>query len=367
MNMNQYKINNIDMSLFMSAVILTVIGIVMIYSASSIFALEHFNSSVYFLKKQIIAAFISIIFLIIFSFLPYEIFRKTAYLSLIAGFVFLMLVHTGLGVTVGGATRWVKLIGGLNFQPSEFARLSLVIFLAYSLSKKQDNIKEFSIGFLPHVIIFIIFALLLLVQPDFGTTVIFCLITWIMMFIAGVNFWHLSGSMVPLLPLGWYFINSAPYRMERFSSFLNPWEYATDQGYQLIHSLMAIGTGGIFGTGLGNGYQKLFYLPEPHTDFILSVIGEELGFLGLMMLIFFYVFIFLKGILISRNARDKFGSFLAAGITISIGLQVCINMGAVLGLLPTKGLTLPLLSYGGSSLLINMASIGMLINIKKNS
>ncbi len=354
------------MSLFMAAVILTCIGIVMIYSASSMFALERFNSSVYFLKKQAVSAGIGLTILTLFSYVPYDIFRKLSYVILLLGILLLGLVYTKLGIEAGGATRWIRVGNIWHFQPSEFARISLIIFFAYSLSKKRDYIQKFAIGFLPHVMILSLFLLFLFFQPDFGSIVIFFIISWIMMFIAGVRFRYLLGGLVFLLPFGWYLIQTSPYRMSRLASFLHPWEYATDQGYQLVHSLMAIGTGGVFGTGLGNGYQKLFYLPEAHTDFILSVIGEELGVLGLIVLVFFYAFIFWKGISISKNAKDDFGSFLALGITVSIALQACINMGAVLGLLPTKGLTLPLLSYGGSSLLMNMACIGILISIKRS-
>ncbi len=195
---------------------------------------------------------------------------------------------------------------------------------------------------------------------------ILALIAGIMMFVAGVRILHLSSALLLFVPIIFNLIFSASYRAERMLSYLDPWEYATDEGYQAVHSLMAFGTGGIFGVGLGNGYQKLFYLPESHTDFIFSVIGEELGLLGVLFILSLYIIIIFRGIIISKNAKDLFGTFLAAGITISFGLQVCINIGVTMGLLPTKGLTLPLLSYGGTSLLANTAALGILANIGRN-
>jgi cell division protein FtsW len=183
------------------------------------------------------------------------------------------------------------------------------------------------------------------------------------MFVGGVRCRHLFTSLLVLLPVGIFYLVSAEYRVKRLLSYLNPWDYPADEGYQVVHSLMAFGTGGLWGTGIGKGFQKLFYLPEPHTDFIFSIIGEELGLIGVLIIILLYGVVLIKGVQISRNAPDTFGSLMAFGLTCALGLQVCINMGVALGLLPTKGLTLPFLSYGGTSLLLNMASIGILMNI----
>ena len=236
--------------------------------------------------------------------------------------------------------------------------------MAHSLHKKQENIRLFSIGFLPHLLLLAPFCILILVQPDFGSAIILGAIIWILLFVGGVRFMHLSAALVAILPVAYWLLINAKYRVRRLLSFLDPWQYPADEGYQIVHSLMAFGTGGIWGTGIGKGYQKLFYLPEPHTDFIFSVIGEELGLLGVMMIIGLYLLILWRGINIARNADDPFGSFLAFGLTSALGLQVIVNMGVTLGLLPTKGLTLPFLSYGGTSLLLNMASIGILMNIR---
>jgi cell division protein FtsW len=279
--------------------------------------------------------------------------------------VFLALTQIpGYGHSAGGAARWIK-VGGFTVQPSEFARLAMIIYLAYSLSKKEARIREFSIGFLPHVLVMLMLGCLIMVQPDFGSVAILGLICWIMMFLAGVPMKFLAGSLLALLPLAGGIMISASYRVERLMSFLDPWKHQTDQGYQIVHSLMAFGSGGILGKGLGNGHQKLFYLPEPHTDFIFSVIGEELGLWGVLLLLTLFAVILWRGLIIAMNTEDRFGSLLAAGLTLSIGVQVTINMGVAMGLLPTKGLTLPFLSYGGSSLLINMLAVGIILNIGK--
>jgi cell division protein FtsW len=231
------------------------------------------------------------------------------------------------------------------------------------MEKKGEHIKNFSIGFVPHVLVLIVFVVLIFLQPDFGSVFILGALTWVMLFIGGVRFSQLLASLLIILPVGYLLLINAEYRIKRILGFLNPWEYSADEGYQMVHSLMAFGTGGLWGTGIGKGYQKLFYLPEPHTDFIFSVIGEELGLLGVLIIIGLYAWIVMRGIAIAQNAPDIFGSYLAVGLTIAMGLQIVVNMGVTLGLLPTKGLTLPLLSYGGTSLLLNMASIGILMNI----
>jgi cell division protein FtsW len=208
-----------------------------------------------------------------------------------------------------------------------------------------------------------VLAGLILAQPDFGSVVILGALTWIMLFVGGVRLRHLLGTMLLILPALGYHMIHAEYRLKRLLSFLDPWKYATDEGYQIIHSWMAFGTGGLWGTGIGQGYQKLFYLPEPHTDFIFSVVGEELGLAGVTVTLILYGLILWRGIIVARRAPDTYGTLLAFGLTAGITLQVCVNMGVSLGLLPTKGLTLPFLSYGGTSLLVNMASVGILMNI----
>ncbi|MFZ1198551.1 MAG: putative peptidoglycan glycosyltransferase FtsW, partial [Desulfobacterales bacterium] len=219
------------------------------------------------------------------------------------------------------------------------------------------------IGYVPHMAVLALFMALIITQPDFGSVVILAAITWIMLFVGGVRITYLAMTVAMLVPAAYYVLIHAAYRLKRLMSFLDPWQYPSAEGYQIIHSMMAFGTGGLWGTGVGKGYQKLFYLPEPHTDFIFSVIGEELGLVGVVIILGLYGIILWRGIGIARNATDTYGSFLATGLTVGIVLQVCVNMAVALGLLPTKGLTLPFLSYGGTSLLVNMAAVGILMNI----
>jgi cell division protein FtsW len=352
-----------DLGLLFPVLLLVGMGIVMVFSASSALALKWYGNDYYFLKKQAMFAAVGIVVLVVFSYIPFRLYRRLAYPALLTALIMLAAVSfTSLGVTAGGSARWLQ-VGPIRFQPSELARLALVIYLAYSMSKKEELLRDFYVGFLPHILILGLFTALLLIQPDFGSVVIFAALTWIMLFVGGCRITHLLSVVVVLSPMAWFFMTHAEYRVKRLMSFLHPWKDTADAGYQIVHSLMAFGTGGITGVGLGKGYQKLFYLPEPHTDFIFSVVGEELGLIGVMVVIVLYGIMLMRGIRIARHAQDRFGALLAMGITVTLGLQVCINMGVTLGLLPTKGLTLPFLSYGGTSLLMNMAAIGIMMNI----
>ena len=362
-NQHQTQRAPYDIQLLFPVLFLVGIGVVMVYSASSALALKKFGSDYFFLKKQAVFSLSGIIILVICRHFPYTFYRRLSFPVLLLSLVFLIaLFIPQFGVSGGGATRWLR-VGRFTFQPSELARFALVIYLAYSLEKKGDRLKDFSIGFLPHVFIPAIFAGLIFIQPDFGSVVILGVLTWLMLFIGGVRIKHLFVMILALVPIGMYLLMSAEYRWRRLLGFIDPWQYPADEGYQIVHSLMAFGTGGIWGAGIGKGYQKLFYLPEPHTDFIFSVIGEELGLIGILVIIGLYAWILIRGIQIAKTTEDPFGSFLAVGLTVALGLQIVVNMGVALGLLPTKGLTLPFLSYGGTSLLLNMASIGILMNI----
>ena len=352
-----------DLKLLFPVLFLVGIGIVMVYSASSALALKKYGSGYYFLKKQACFALLGIVVLIICRRIPARLFRPLAYPFMIMAITLLAAIKlTKFGHSVGGSARWLR-FGGFTFQPSEFARFALIVYLAYSLDKKKDKLDDFYVGFLPHILVLGILTVLIFIQPDFGSVLILGAITWIMLFVGGGSLRHLLLSCAALLPVIYFFMVGAEYRLKRLLSFMNPWLHPSNDGYQIVHSLMAFGTGGAWGTGIGKGYQKLFYLPEPHTDFIFSVIGEELGLLGVILILVLYVLIFWRGVWIAINTEDSFGALLALGLTTAIGLQVCVNMGVTLGLLPTKGLALPFLSYGGTSLLVNMASIGILMNI----
>ena len=356
-------VKSYDVNLLFPVLFLVGVGIVMVYSASSALAMKKYGTDYFFLKRQALFALLGIFVLVSCRHFPYRWYRYLAYPFLLAAVVCLAAVQIpGMGHTAGGATRWLR-IGWVTFQPSELARFALIVYLAYSMEKKKEHLKSFSIGFVPHLMILALLTALIFIQPDFGSVIILWSIAWIMLFVGGVRIRHLLTALIPILPVAYYMMTGAEYRIRRFMSFLNPWEYPNDAGYQVIHSLMAFGTGGIWGQGLGKGFQKLFYLPEPHTDFIFSVIGEELGLLGVWLILGLYVLLMARGMRIARDATEPFGSLLAMGLTTAIIFQVCVNMGVSLGLLPTKGLTLPFLSYGGTSLLINMASIGILMNI----
>ena len=352
-----------DPFLLLSMAMLLGIGVVMVYSASSVIAMKRFGSDIYFFKKQALHALVAILVLVCCRHVPYSCYRTLVYPILGIAFLSLMALYVpGVGHTVGGAKRWLRFFG-VSFQPSEFARLALVIYLAYSMSKKQERIKAFTIGFLPHVIVLGCLATLILMQPDFGMVAMIAVITWIMLFVGGARLSYLLGALVGMVPLAYYVLIHAGYRVKRLASFMDPWQCQSDAGYQVVHSLMAFGSGGILGTGIGTGYQKLFYLPEPHTDFIFSVVGEELGLIGVCFVTGLYFVILWRGVVIAMKARGLFATFLATGLTAALGLQACINAGVTLGLMPTKGLTLPFVSYGGTSLVMNAVAVGILMNI----
>ncbi|MCF8110434.1 MAG: putative lipid II flippase FtsW [Desulfobacteraceae bacterium] len=358
-----YKTGFPDPVLLFAVMMLTGIGLAMVYSASSEIALRHYGNEYYFFSRQLLHAALGFSGMLALAFIPYRVFRQLSYLMLfIAAVMLSALLFTSAGHSAGGATRWLRMMG-VSFQPAEFARLALIVFMAYSLTKKQGRISDLSIGFLPHFLVLCMFTILILLQPDFGTVALLWMLAWIIMFAGRVPLLHLTSAMILILPAALWLLISADYRLKRYMTFLDPWKYPLEDGYQIIHSLMAFGSGGIFGKGFGEGYQKLFYLPAPHTDFIFSVLGEEGGLIWVLLVIGLYIVLLLRGMRIAATARDCFGSLLAFGITVSIAMQALVNMGVNLSLLPTKGLTLPFLSYGGSSLVFNLGCIGILMNI----
>ena len=352
-----------DYVLLIPTLLLLGFGLVAIFSASSFLADHKLGDSYYYLKKQAFFCMLGLGLMICAKNIPSTVYSKLVYPFLIAAlFLLLLLFIPGIGIKVGGASRWVR-VADFTFQPSELAKLSLAFYMAYSMAKKGQKMSVFSKGFLPHLMVAGCFMVLILLQPDLGTCVIIGIWLLILLFVGGASLLHLSGMMLLFLPMVFWLIHQADYRMKRWSAFINPWEDPQGLGFQIIHSFLALGSGGIFGVGLGNSKQKLFYLPEPHTDFILSIVAEELGLVGLGTIIILFSILILRGIKIALDARDLYSSYLAMGISTFIGLQVLINMGVVMGLLPTKGLTLPLISYGGSSLVISLLSIGVLLSI----
>ncbi len=352
-----------DPWLLFPTITLLMLGIVMVYSASSVSASKGFTPSYYYLQRQLLFAVVALMGMFFGRHFSYTNYRWLVYPLLgVSAILLIMVKAPGIGLTVKGATRWLQL-GSFSFQPSDLTRLVLIIYLAYSLAKKEILIKRFSIGFVPHVAVLLFFVLMISLQPDFGSMVILIALAWVMMFVGGVRLTHLLTPLPFVVPLLIIFMKSESYRLARWTSFLDPWAYASGSGYQVVHSQMAFGTGGLLGAGLGRSYQKLFFLPEPHTDFIFSVLGEELGFIGVTLVILLYLIIVWRGFRIAWHCPDRFGSLLAVGLTSSLAFQVSINMCVVLGLLPPKGLPLPLMSYGGTSLLMTLLALGILMNI----
>jgi cell division protein FtsW len=253
----------------------------------------------------------------------------------------------------------------VNIQPAELAKLAMIMWLAHSLAKKAHRVRTFSIGFLPHVIVAGLLMLLCLAQPDFGSAAMIALLTFVVLFAAGARAGYLLGGVLLVLPIGYAAIASSPYRMRRIQAFLEPFEHRQGAGYQITESLMSFGSGGWTGVGLGDGRQKLLFLPEAHTDFISAIIGEELGFIGVMLLCAAFSWIVLRGLRAAWRVQDEYAAYLCAGMTLFIGLQAFINLAVAMGLLPTKGLALPFVSYGGSSLVVNAAAAGIVLNVSR--
>lgn len=342
------------------------LGLVMVFSSSAIMSEDKFGSTWYYFRKQAAYATIGLGIMTLVSYIPYHFYRRLVYPLLgVTAFLLLLVLIPGIGSTKGGATRWFQL-GPLAFQPSEMAKLALIFYLAYSLDKKQANIRSFEIGIVPHLLISGVVLSLILLEPDFGTTVTLGTILFLMMFLAGVNLKHLGYLLGAALPLFFLVMIGAEYRMRRLKTFMNPWEDPSNAGFQLIQSWVAFYNGGVFGQGLGAGKQKLFYLPEAHTDFIFSVLGEELGMMGVLITLGLYLTLVLRGILVAQAAADLFGCLLGLGIISWLGLQTVFNIAVVTGLVPTKGLVLPFMSYGGTSLLVALTGMGILLNISRS-
>ena len=356
-----------DYLILVPAILLTGLGLIAVYSASSHLAEHRLGDSCFYLKRQAVFCILGIGIMISAKNIPCALYSKLVYPLLIISFFLLTLLFIpGIGHRVGGAYRWLRFCG-FSFQPSEFVKFSFAVYMAYSMSKKGSNMESFSKGLLPHLLMAGSFMLLIIFQPDLGTALIIGCWLLIVLFVGGVKVLHLCSVIILFIPVVAFLIWNAEYRLNRLWAFINPWDDPKGIGFQIIHSFLAFGSGGISGAGLGNSKQKLFYLPEPHTDFIFSIIAEELGFIGVAAVICFFGVLIMRGMKVALNARDLYSSYLAFGLTCLIGLQVIINMGVVTGLLPSKGLTLPLISYGGSSLVLNLLCIGILLNISSES
>ena len=352
-----------DYILLVSVFLLICTGLIFVYSASSNLALYRFGDPYMYLKRQAFFCFLGLIVMAIGMSLPLNLFsNKKIAIGLLFLSILALISLFFIGHAVNGARRWIRAFG-FSFQPTEMAKFSLCIYMAYSMADKGLEMNSFKKGILHHFIIAGLIMALILKQPDHGSVVMICAWLLIMLFVGGANPFHLFLILLAIVPVGIYLFSHSAYVVHRWEAFRNPWAYADTYGFQIIHSLYAFGVGGIFGVGLGAGKQKLFYLPEPHTDFILPVIGEEIGFIGISIIILLYMIVIAKGIKIAIDTKDLFNKYLTFGISCMLGIQVLINMYVVMNLIPAKGITLPFLSYGGSSLLFSMLEIGILLNV----
>lgn len=338
-------------------------GVVMVYSASVIEATTVFRDPQYFLKRQAIFVLAALFTVFFVSRIDYRRLRPLTY-PLLGGVTLLMILSViGFGHTGGGAARWLSL-GPIHVQPSEMAKLALVLWLAYSLEKKQERVRSFSIGMLPHLLMAGFLMLLCLKQPDFGGATVLLLLTFTLLFVAGARLGYLLGAaMLGSLFAAWA-VRFTPYRWERMLAWFNMADHRQDLAYQPFQAVMSFGSGETLGVGLGKGLQVL-YLPEAHTDFISAIVGEELGFVGILALCMAYLLIVSRGVRAALAAEDEYGSYTAFGISVLFGVQALVNMAVAMSMLPTKGLTLPFVSYGGSSLLVSSAAMGILLNISR--
>jgi cell division protein FtsW len=338
----------------------------MVYSASALVALERYQQPYLFVTKQMMWAAVGIAVLSIVMRIDYRTYRNDRMIWAMVGVVAFMLVMVLFRSPINGTRRWFG-IGGFGIQPSELAKLAAIFFTALILERRRARIDELSYSLLPIGLIVGGLTGLILLEPDFGTAVSLIAVIAMMVFAAGISYRYLLGAVLLALPALYVILMQADYRRRRLLTFMDPWADPLGDGFQIIQSLIAIGTGGVFGKGLMNGVQKLFYLPEPHTDFIFSVISEETGLIGASLVVACFCMIAWRGLRTAMRAPDSFGAFLALGITMMLVLQALFNISVVLGLVPTKGIPLPLVSNGGSSMLINLLAVGVLLNISQHA
>ncbi|MDR3595803.1 stage V sporulation protein E [Clostridium sp.] len=358
------KMGEIDYGIFYSVALLLTIGVVMVYSASSYYAMFTANDSMFYLKKQLISAVVGVIAMAVAMCFDYHKIKKFTVAVMIGCIPLLLVVFLFKGVN--GAQRWIPLGPFGSLQPSEVAKYVVVLFLALSLELKGEGVKKFSTGIVPYLAISGFYAAIVLAEKNLSIASVIMIVTFIVLFAAGGRLKHLFGYVAPVLVAAAVaFTVLEPYRMARLLSFTNPWKDAAGDGYQLIQSFYALGAGGITGLGLGQSRQKTLYMPEPHNDFIFSIIGEELGLIGCVCIIILFVILIWRGINVAMKARDTYGTLLAIGITSVIAVQSLINIAVVTGSMPVTGVPLPFISYGGSALVINMTAIGILLNISR--
>jgi len=358
-------VRNIRINLFAVTVALICVGIIMIYSASSIYALDRYKDSLFFVKRHLSFVLFGTLLAFLAMVIDYRKFARYSKPLLLVCIVLLLLVLVpGLGREVSGARRWFR-FKFISFQPSELANLALIAYIADFISRKDNLLRSFWKGFFPPMAAMGCVVVLILAQPDLGTVVALAVTVIIMLFVAGIRVSYLLSLLLMSLPALYLLVFSVPYRRTRILAFLNPWADPRGTGFQIIQSQVALGSGGFFGVGLGHSNQKLFYLPAAHTDFIFSIIGEELGLIGTVGVILLFMIFILQGIKIIKNSPDKFSYFFSLGLVSLLCIRALINIGVSCGLLPTKGLPLPFISYGGSSLIFDIVAVGILMNIAR--
>jgi cell division protein FtsW len=355
-----------DKLLFTATLLLVCTSVVMVYSASAFVAKENSGDPYFYLFKQGTWALLGLVLVPLMMRIDYRTYRQPVVIWTGLGIVTLALVAVLFGHTRNGASRWL-LLGGLGVQPSELAKIVVIVFIAALLERRMDRIAEPAYALLPIGVVLGVIVALILREPDLGTSVSIVVIAGVMVFAAGIDYRYVAGVCLAIAPALYVLLAFSDYRWRRLKSFLDPWSDPLGDGFQMIQSLIAVGTGGVFGRGLMEGVQKLFYLPEPHNDFIYAVISEELGLIGATVVLACFCVITWRGLRIALHAPDRFGAFLALGLTTMIGFQAFFNVSVVLGLLPTKGIPLPFVSYGGSSLLINLLGMGILLNVSQHA
>lgn len=357
-----------DLKLFLSCVaILVSIGLLFIYSSSSIFALERFGQAAFFVKKQGIGVLIGLIALIIARVLPLPLIKKTAPLFFLGSLGLTALtLYRPLAYTIHGARRWL-FVPGFSFQPSELLKIAVIIFVAKIISTQGMSTTAGKRAYVPVLLVLGLSSVVLLAQPDFGMTVAIAAMVFTLLFVARCPFSYLVATLAPLIPIVCMLIYLKPYRLKRILTFLNPWADPQGAGFQIIQSLIAIGSGSFWGVGISHSKQKFFYLPMQHTDFIFSIIAEETGFVGSLLLIALYMLFLYAGIRIACRFADSFSCFVTLGFVILTSLQAAINLAVATGLAPTKGVGLPFVSYGNTGLICNLFMIGLIINMVSNN
>lgn len=357
---------NIDISMILVVLLLLVIGIMMVFSSSFYYSMSRWNDKFFFFRRNILWATVGFVAMVVTSSIPYQWYRKFAPWLLALSIILLGVVLTDAGTAINNSKRWIY-VAGYSFMPSEFAKLCVILFMAHSLTVKDKLLKDFGHGVLPYLMIAGIYFVLIIQQPNLSTAITIVLIIFSMMFVAGVRLFHLSSIGLIGGVLFTYAAVSSPYRLKRLTTFLNPFNDVYGDGWQVVQSLYALGSGGLTGVGIGQSIQNKLYLPEPQNDFIFATIGEELGFIGGTFVILVFIVFIYKGIQIAIQAPDKYGCYLATGIVAMVSIQALMNIAVATSSMPVTGVSLPFISFGGNALVYLMASVGILLNISKNS